>query len=92
MSVLPAHQKKGIGGSLIVEGLKVAKSNGFKSVIVLGHEAYYPKFGFLPASKWGIKAPFDVPDIAFMAQELIANGLEEIAGIVEYPKEFDAVE
>ncbi len=44
---------------------------GFKSVIVLGHEKYYPRFGFRPASKWGIKAPFDVSDESFMALELI---------------------
>ena len=92
MSVLPTHQNKGIGGNLIVEGLKVAQTYGFKSVIVLGHDAYYPKFGFLSASKWGIKAPFDVPDNVFMAQELIGNGLEGISGTVEYPREFDAVE
>jgi putative acetyltransferase len=91
MSVLPIHQNKGIGGKLIVEGLKVAQTHGFKSVIVLGHEAYYPKFGFLPASNWGIKAPFDVPDNVFMAQELIPNGLEGNTGVVEYPTAFDAV-
>lgn len=92
MSVLPSHQNQGIGGRLIVEGLKVAKTDGFKSVIVLGHEAYYPKFGFLPASQWGIKAPFDVPDNVFMAQELSINGLKGISGTVEYPREFDEVE
>ncbi len=91
MSVLPSHQNQGIGGRLIAQGLKEAKTRGFKSVIVLGHEAYYPKFGFLPASQWGIKAPFDVPDNAFMAQELSINGLKGMAGTVEYPKEFDEV-
>lgn len=92
MSVLPSHQNQGIGGHLIVEGLKVAKTNGFKSVIVLGHEAYYPKFGFLPASQREIKAPFDVPDNVFMTIELSINGLEGISGTVEYPREFDEVE
>lgn len=55
-SILPKYQNKGIGSKLILKGLKVAKRLGFKSVIVLGHDKYYPRFGFRPASIWGIKA------------------------------------
>ena len=40
---------------------------------------------------WAIKAPFDVPDEVFMAKELIKEGLKDISGIVEYPKEFEEV-
>ncbi len=61
---------------------------GFKSVIVLGHEKYYPRFGFKPASEWGIKAPYDVPDEAFMAVELEKEALDNVAGTVIYGKEF----
>lgn len=91
MSVIQEFQKKGIGSQLVLDGLNVARELGFRSVIVLGHPDYYPKFGFSPASQWGIKAPFDVPDEAFMAIELVKGGLDGISGIVEYPKEFDEV-
>lgn len=91
MAVGKTYQKQGIGGQLIREGLKRSAELGFGSVIVLGHEHYYPKFGFEPASKWGIKAPFDVPDEVFMAIELIPNALENVNGTVQYPKEFDSV-
>lgn len=91
VSVIPEFQNKGIGGQLIVKGLEIAKSIGFKSVIVLGHKDYYPRFGFVPASKWTIKAPFDVPDDVYMAIELIKDGLKGISGIVEYPNEFEEV-
>jgi predicted N-acetyltransferase YhbS len=37
------------------------KELGHSSVIVLGHEHYYPKFGFEPADKWNIISPFKVP-------------------------------
>jgi len=37
MAVLPEYQKKGIGGKLINEGLKLANEFGFRSVIVVGH-------------------------------------------------------
>ncbi len=91
MAVRPELQKSGIGGQLIRQGLIVAEELGFKSVIVLGHEHYYPKFGFQPADKWNIKAPFDVPSNVFMAIELISEGLKNISGTVVYPKEFEAV-
>lgn len=88
VSVLPEHQNKGIGIELISESLKIAKEIGFKSVIVLGHDKYYPRFGFKPASVWGIKAPFEVPDGVFMALELEVKGLEGVTGTVVYSKEF----
>lgn len=88
VSVVPEHQNKGIGSELISESLKIAKELGLKSVIVLGHDKYYPRFGFKPASTWGIKAPFDVPDEAFMALELEDGSLEDISGTVVYSKEF----
>ena len=91
VSVFPDLQKKGIGGQLIVKGLEIAKGLGFKSVIVLGHKDYYPRFGFVPASKWKIKSPFNSPDEAFMAIELVKDGLNDVSGIVEYPKEFEEV-
>ncbi len=89
MAVSPELQKSGIGGQLIRKGFEVAKELGFKSVIVLGHEHYYPKFGFAPADKWNIKAPFDVPSNVFMAMELVKDGLKNISGTVVYPKEFE---
>lgn len=91
MAVRPELQKSGIGGQLIKKGFEVAKELGFKSVIVLGHEHYYPRFGFQPADKWKIKAPFEVPSNVFMAIELVTDGLRDISGTVVYPKEFETV-
>ena len=91
MAVKPEFQKRGIGGQLIKTGLDKAKGLNFKSVIVLGHENYYPKFGFEPTKKWKITAPYDVPTSAFMGLELVVDGLREVSGIVQYPKEFDEV-
>lgn len=88
VSVLPAYQNKGVGSKIINEGLKLAKEMGFKSVIVLGHDKYYPRFGFKPASIWGIKAAFEVPEKMFVALELKNKGLEGITGTVVYGQEF----
>jgi putative acetyltransferase len=91
MAVRPEFQNKGIGGQLIKYGLDKAKELGYKSVIVLGHEHYYPKFGFEPAEKWNIKSPFDIPTNIFMALELEKDGLKAISGTVIYPKEFETI-
>lgn len=88
ISVLPALQSIGIGKLLIEKALKTAKELDYKSVIVLGHPTYYPKFGFKQASLWGIKAPFEVSDEVFMAIELEENGLAGISGVVKYSSAF----
>lgn len=88
VSVLPKYQNQGIGKALIEHALEVAKSLGYESVIVLGHPDYYPKFGFKKATHWGIKAPFDAPEEAFMALSLKGTGLDGVSGTVEYPEAF----
>jgi len=88
LSVLPIAQRQGIGTNLVKYGLEKAKELGFESVIVLGHPEYYKKFGFLNASKWDVKCPFEVPDEAFMAIELKENSLNDAAGVVRYANVF----
>ena len=89
VSVLPEYQGKGIGGKLIVDSHKKAKELGHKSIVLLGHENYYPKFGYEQADKYGIELPFKVPKENCMVIELIENGLKGVNGMVEYPKEFN---
>jgi len=88
VAVLKKYQGKGIGGSLIKKAHQIAKELNFGSVILLGHEKYYPKFSYEMTKKYGIKLPFDVPDENCMLIELTENALENINGMVEYPKEF----
>ncbi|MCL6587930.1 MAG: N-acetyltransferase [Anoxybacillus sp.] len=88
LAVLPAFQRKGVGKKLILEGHRIARELGYSSVIVLGHPTYYSQFGYTPASKWNIKAPFDIPNEVFMAIELVPNSLKRISGKVEYAQEF----
>ncbi|QFT87968.1 Acetyltransferase (GNAT) family protein [Bacillus sp. THAF10] len=88
VSVIPEFQHQGIGSRLIHTSLHRAKELGHSSVIVLGHQDYYPKFGFKPASLWNIKAPFDIPDELFMALELQKNSLQHVQGVVQYPRAF----
>jgi putative acetyltransferase len=45
MSVLPARQRRGIGSALVRAGLQACRAAGHDVVIVVGHPAYYPRFG-----------------------------------------------
>lgn len=87
LSVLSDYQRQGIGRALMVEGHRIAKELGFDYSIVLGHPQYYPKAGYLPASRYGIKAPFEVPDENFMALKL-SFFAEPVHGTVEYDASF----
>lgn len=88
VAVTPEFQRRGIGSQLVRAGLDAARAAGHGIVIVLGHAAYYPRFGFRPASDFGITAPFDVPAEAFMALELRAGALDGVHGVVRYPAAF----
>ena len=88
LSVLPGYQNCGIGKALTNKAIELARKLGYKSIVVLGHENYYPKFGFKKASMYGVKAPFEVPDEAYMILELIPNALNGVSGVVEYSKAF----
>ena len=91
LAVLPAHQRSGIGSALVKHGLAESTRLGHRIVIVLGHPEYYPRFGFLPASRFGIRAPFEARPEAFMALELQPGALQHVHGEVEYAPEFMAV-
>lgn len=89
VSVKPAYQNKGIGGQLILTAHAKAMALGYTSIVILGHEDYYPRFGYERASKFDIELPFEAPDENCMAIELVEGSLKEVNGMVEYAKEFN---
>jgi putative acetyltransferase len=88
MAVLPAHQRQGIGSALVEMGLEECRRLGVAAIVVLGHAAYYPRFGFAPASTVGLMCEFEVPEEAFMAMELAPRALTRLPGIVRYHPAF----
>ena len=46
VSVLPSHQRQGIGKALIREGLARLQAMGARGCCLVGHPDYYRKFGF----------------------------------------------
>lgn len=88
LAVLPELQSHGIGSALTREGLDQLRESGHECVVVLGHPKYYPRFGFVPASCYGIKCEYNVADEVFMLQELRQNTLAGRTGTVRYQPEF----
>ncbi|MBL8545412.1 MAG: N-acetyltransferase [Hyphomonadaceae bacterium] len=85
VSVLPAFQHQGLGGALIRAGNARCKELGCVAVVVLGHAAYYPRFGFSPQIAESLQAPFSGPH--FMALEF-EPGVLAGGGKVQYAKAF----
>lgn len=86
-AVLPEHQRSGAGSAAIEAALVAAREQGERLVLVLGHPEYYPRFGFVPASRYGIRAPMDVPDEAMMALPL-DDARPIPGGVIHYPPPF----
>jgi putative acetyltransferase len=90
MAVLPEFQKQIIGSLLVKEGLRRIKETDCPFIIVLGHENYFPRFGFELASKYGLRCQWDdVPDEAFMVLVLNKSAIAGISGVSKYRSEFD---
>ena len=91
MAVVAKLQKKGIGSRLIQIDLEYCLAQGYGAVVVLGHAEYYPRFGFLPSVKFGIKSEYEVPNEAFMVLELTENSLKGKTGVIKYHTDFGSV-
>ena len=91
MAVLPERQRRGVGSLLVRAGLEECRRIGRRAVVVVGHPEYYPRFGFRPASRLGLRCEYPVPDAAFMALELEPGALAGRRGLVKYCPEFGEV-
>ena len=87
-AVLPGHQGRGAGSAAIRSALEAARAAGERTVVVLGHPAYYPRFGFSPCPDFGISPPpgQEWPREAFLALSL--DGGELPGGTVRYAPAF----
>jgi len=88
LAVSPLYQRQGIGTILIRAGIQELKNRRCPFVIVLGHRQYYARFGFEPASRYGIRSEWQVPDEAFMILILNESKTQGISGVAKYRPEF----
>ncbi|RRJ83391.1 GNAT family N-acetyltransferase [Aestuariirhabdus litorea] len=84
ISVLPDHQRSGMGSRLMREALGALQALGASGCVVLGDPAYYGRFGFRPEA--GLVLP-GVPAEYFQALPL-GDALPR--GVVSYHPAFEA--
>jgi putative acetyltransferase len=85
LAVVPDAQKQGVGGKLIEKGLELLSKSGVDMVFVHGHPGYYPRYGFEPAWRYGLEAPYPIPQQykdAWMVMALKPDVLGTIKGKV----------
>ena len=76
-----------IGKTGRLQGHIIAARLGYGYSVVLGHETYYPKAGYIPAGRYGIRAPFQVKDENFMAICLQKTS-GKLNGVIQYDSAF----
>ena len=86
LAVRPDRQSAGLGSELVEASLRSARDFGARGVLVLGHPAYYPRFGFRPELTAKVTCPFSgAPSL--MALELEPGAFAEPL-TVAYPSAF----
>ena len=91
MSVLPEHQRLGIGSALVTIGNEKIQTASHPFIIVMGHPTFYPRFGFRRASSLAVKCEWNVPDEVVMLLILDETKMRGISGLVKYRHEFSSV-
>jgi putative acetyltransferase len=86
VSVAPDCQGRGIGEALIRTGLELLRAQGCAISFVLGHEAYYPRFGYSPDLAARFASPFAGPH--FMAMMLDSAAPWPLGGRADYAPAF----
>ncbi len=85
LAVVPDAQKQGVGGKLVERGLQLLAEAGVDLIFVLGHPAYYPRYGFTPAISLGLEPPYPLPDAhvdAWMVRALRPGVIGIVSGKV----------
>jgi putative acetyltransferase len=90
LAVAAAHRRRGVAAELVRAGLAACRTAGFGWAVVLGEPAYYARFGFGPATDFGLSDEYGGGP-AFQTVELIAGALPAGAGQVRYAPEFAAL-
>jgi putative acetyltransferase len=90
LSVRPDWQRRGVGKALMHAVLGAADVLGEPLVALLGSTGYYPRFGFRPASEYGITPKHPEWGEHFQVRPLTAYD-PAVRGEFAYPEPFDRV-
>ncbi|HET7661668.1 MAG TPA: N-acetyltransferase [Oryzihumus sp.] len=88
LSVLPEHQRGGVGRALVAHAVAAAGDAGSPAVFLEGSPAYYSRLGFEPGSAHGFTRPsVRIPEPAFQVVTLPARE-PWMTGALVYPDPF----
>lgn len=87
LAIAPRWQRHGIGDTIARLALERLQADGEELAVVLGHPAYYARFGFSSLLAKLLVAPYHGE--AFMALDLKAGVLDALRWNVTYAKAFD---
>lgn len=93
LAVVKECQGKGLGKSLIKNGLTTLQERGAELVFVLGDPNYYSRTGFEPVNGYNLKPPYELeyPE-AWMVLELKQGTLKKAEGVVRCASSLDSPE
>lgn len=86
LAVLPGFRRRGIGTSLVREGLALCEARGVEAVTVLGEPDFYGRVGFSVALARNLECAYNCD--AFQAVELRPNALRAVQARLMYPAPF----
>ncbi|WP_241835494.1 GNAT family N-acetyltransferase [Pseudofrankia asymbiotica] len=89
LAVRPDRQLRGVGSALVHAVVGAADALDEPLVALLGAPRYYRRFGFRPATAFGVAAPVEAWGDHFQVRALTAYG--DVRGQFAYPKPFDGL-
>lgn len=87
LAVQQTHRRRGVAADLVTAGLAACRALNCRWSVVLGDPAYYARFGYQPASQFGLSDEYGGGE-AFQVLELHPQGIPRNAGLVRYAPEF----
>ena len=92
LAVMPLHRKRGLGGKLVLMGMRELAKLQCQAVFVLGDPSYYGRFGFQSTRTFGIGCEIPVKSAAFQVRGLTPNALDGVRGVVRFEPELRSLE
>jgi len=81
LAVDPAQRGRGIASALMRRALDFAADAGHDLVLLVGDAAFYRRFGFVPATPFGIVMPDEAPG-RLLVKELVPHALDGVSGAI----------
>lgn len=81
LAVDPAQRNRGIASALMRRALDFAADAGHDLVLLVGDAVFYRRFGFVPATPYGIVMPDEAPS-RLLVKELVPHALDGVSGAI----------